>query len=42
MKIFMIFFICITVSGCDFFKVDNCLDKGGRWDKQKKECIYHE
>lgn len=42
MKLLSAFFICIAITGCSFFKVDDCLDQGGRWDEQKEECIYHE
>ncbi|MBJ8450865.1 hypothetical protein KTJ29_08890 [Acinetobacter bereziniae] len=40
MKISIISFICLMITGCNFMKVDRCLDKGGRWDKEKQECIY--
>lgn len=42
MKISIISFICLMITGCSFINVDRCLDNGGRWDKQKQEYIYQE
>lgn len=34
---------CITVLvATDFFSIDACLDKGGRWDAEIKACQYEE
>lgn len=26
----------------DFFRIDDCLDRGGRWDYALEECVFQE
>ena len=32
--------ILLALSSCEFWEVDKCLDKGGRWNYETKECEY--
>lgn len=39
MKIIFILLVMATpLIGCDILDVDKCLDRGGRWDYEKKTC----
>jgi len=30
----------LLFSGCTYWEVDKCLDRGGRWDQDKEECQF--
>ena len=32
--------LALTLSSCEFWEVDKCLDRGGRWNHETKECEY--
>jgi hypothetical protein len=32
--------LTIFLSGCTFCEVDRCLDHGGKWDHEKKQCVF--
>ncbi|UXY15515.1 hypothetical protein N8I74_00425 [Chitiniphilus purpureus] len=34
--------IIFLFSGCNFIEVDKCLDRGGRWNKEKNICEFQE
>ncbi len=34
----LIALITAGLTSCDFWEVDNCLDQGGSWNYQAKEC----
>lgn len=43
MKIFtqLLLFIAVSLlTGCEFWEIDKCLDQGGRWDYELKECDF--
>jgi hypothetical protein len=36
-KVLSLFFL---LSGCTFWEIDKCLDRGGRWDEAKQQCQF--
>ena len=32
--------LALFVSGCTFWDVDKCLDRGGRWNHEKEHCEF--
>ena len=32
--------LLVVLSGCTFWEVDQCLDRGGRWDREKERCQF--
>ena len=41
-KIFPVIVILLFLSGCEFWEVDKCLDRGGRWNYEKEVCEFEE
>lgn len=39
MKYTLMIFLIVILSGCEYMKVDKCLDNGGKWDYENKACI---
>jgi len=33
-------FLFLTLVGCNYIKVDKCLDSGGKWNQNKKLCLH--
>lgn len=40
MKRIIVLVVFMMCGGCEYMKVDKCLDRGGRWDYETKECEY--
>ena len=30
----------VLLTGCKYWEVDKCLDRGGRWDQEKEQCQF--
>ena len=41
-KFFVFLSVFLFISGCDYLEVDKCLDRGGRWNYEKKVCELEE
>ena len=41
-KLFIFASVLLFLSGCDYLEVDKCLDRGGRWNYEKKVCEFEE
>ncbi|WP_157674073.1 hypothetical protein [Endozoicomonas ascidiicola] len=39
-KIIGITFCCFLIAACEFWDVDKCLDRGGKWDYDKEQCDF--
>lgn len=39
-KLIITTFVYLLVTGCEFWDVDKCLDRGGRWDYEKEQCDF--
>ncbi len=33
-------FYCFLLCSCELFNIDECLDKDGHWDYEKKQCDF--
>ncbi len=33
-------FSCVLLAGCEYIEMDKCLDRGGRWDYEKRICKF--
>lgn len=31
--------VVFLLAGCEFLEIDDCLDRGGSWDYEEKQCI---
>jgi hypothetical protein len=40
-KYFVVAALLLGLAGCEYWEVDKCLDRGGKWDYEKGECILH-
>ena len=41
-KIIPVIVMLLFFSGCEFWKVDKCLDGGGRWNYEKEVCEFED
>ena len=32
--------VILAVSGCSYWEVDKCLDRGGRWVQEREQCEF--
>jgi hypothetical protein len=32
--------LILFLTGCTYWEVDKCLDRGGRWDQEKGQCQF--
>ena len=42
MRLILIGALGVALTACNFIEQDKCLDRGGKWDAYKRECIYSE
>jgi hypothetical protein len=38
MRTLLVAVILSSLAACDFWEVDRCLDRGGRWNAEKNAC----
>jgi Prokaryotic membrane lipoprotein lipid attachment site len=41
-RLFLFASALLLLSGCDFLEIDKCLDRGGKWNYEKKICEFTE